>query len=39
MSSATMPFVLSEVEGQIPGVGAKRPSTTPLRGSAQDERQ
>jgi phosphoglycerate kinase len=32
-------FVLSEVEGRIRIAGASRPSTTPLRGSAQDERR
>ena len=31
-------FVLSEVEGRSSEAGAKRPSTAPLRGSAQDER-
>ena len=31
-------FVLSEVEGRSSSAGAKRPSTTPLQGSAQDER-
>jgi methylmalonyl-CoA mutase len=32
------PFVLSEVEGPGTGGGAERPSTTPLRRSAHDER-
>jgi len=33
------PFVLSEVEGRSSSAGAKRPSTSDLRSSAQDERE
>ncbi|MBA2771494.1 MAG: methylmalonyl-CoA mutase, partial [Sphingomonas sp.] len=36
--AAKRPFVLSEVEGRSSSAGAKRPSTTDLRSSAQDER-
>jgi methylmalonyl-CoA mutase len=32
-------LVLSEVEGRTSSAGAERPSTTPPRGSAQDERE